>query len=235
MLIRGTGMSITRRVVLTVVVSCLVRLVLEKASIAQEAPATDGTKLPPGLYAVINTSLGSITAELFEQLTPNTVRTFVALALGKQPWLDPATHKPVMRPLYDNITFHRVIPDFMIQTGDPTGTGAHNCGFTIKDEIVKSLKFDRQGRLAMANTGARNSGACQFFITDGPYPAGDGQYAIFGQVVDGQNVVFKIARVYRDNNDKPRLAVKLIHVGIVRVAAPPASPDPAGTSTEAPR
>src|SRR5579871_301373 len=229
MLIRGTGMSITRRVVLTVVVSCLVRLVLEKASIAQEAPATDGTKLPPGLYAVINTSLGSITAELFEQLTPNTVRTFVALALGRQPWLDPKTRKPVMRPLYENITFHRVIPDFMIQTGDPTGTGTHNCGFTIKDEIVKSLMFDREGRLAMANAGTKNSGGCQFFITDGPYPAGDGHYTIFGQVVNGQDVVFKIARVARDNDDKPRLSIRLINVKVTRVGA---SSAPASTGIE---
>jgi cyclophilin family peptidyl-prolyl cis-trans isomerase len=123
----------------------------------------------------------------------------------------------VLRPLYDNITFHRVIPDFMIQTGDPTGTGAHNCGFTLNDEIVPTLKFDRPGRLAMANIGTPNSGACQFFITESPYPAGNGKYTIFGQVVDGQNVVPKITHVIRDSNDKPRFPVKLIHVNIVRI------------------
>src|SRR5215467_8357525 len=85
--------------------------------------------LPPGLYAVIHTSMGDITAELFEKETPNTVRNFIGLARGTRPWLDPKTKQGVSRPLYDNITFHRVIPNFMIQTGDPTGTGAHNCGF----------------------------------------------------------------------------------------------------------
>jgi cyclophilin family peptidyl-prolyl cis-trans isomerase len=201
-------------------------------ALAQKPGPGEPPKLPPGLYAVINTSLGTITAELYEQLVPNTVRTFVGLARGTLPWLDPKTHKPVMRPLYDSITFHRVIPDFMIQTGDPTATGAHNCGFTIKDEIVKSLKFDREGRLAMANNGARNSGACQFFITDGPYPAGDAKYTIFGQVVDGQNVVFRIARVYRDANDKPKLTIKLINVNIMRVQPPGNSPAPSNTETE---
>ena len=100
------------------------------------------------------------------------------------------------KPLYNNITFHRVIPNFMIQTGDPTATGAHDCGFTIKDEIVPSLKFDRPGRLGMANIGRPNTGGCQFFITEAPYPSLDppsGRYTIFGQVVDGQDLVAKIA------------------------------------------
>jgi cyclophilin family peptidyl-prolyl cis-trans isomerase len=139
---------------------------------AQAPPANPTPKLPPGLYAVINTSMGTITAELYEQVTPNTVRNFIGLARGTRPWLDPKSKMLVLRPLYDNITFHRVIPDFMIQTGDPTGTGAHNCGFTLNDEIVPTLKFDRPGRLAMANIGTPNSGACQFFITESPYPAG---------------------------------------------------------------
>jgi peptidyl-prolyl cis-trans isomerase A (cyclophilin A) len=183
------------------------------------APAILPPNLPPGLYAVINTSMGTITTELYEKEVPNTVRNFIGLARGTRPWLDPKTRKMVLQPLYDNITFHRVIPDFMVQTGDPTGTGAHNCGFLLPDEIVTGFRFDRAGRLAMANTGAPNSGACQFFITDGPYPAGNGKYTIFGQVVDGQKVIGKIAGVFRDNNDKPRLPVKLIHVAIVRVAA----------------
>jgi len=183
------------------------------------APANVPPNLPPGLYAVINTSMGTITAELYEKEVPNTVRNFIGLARGTRPWLDPKTRKMVLQPLYDNITFHRVIPDFMVQTGDPTGTGAHNCGFLLPDENLTGFRFDRAGRLAMANTGAPNSGACQFFITDAPYPAGNGKYTIFGQVVDGQKVIGKIAGVIRDNNDKPRLPVKLNHVDIVRVAA----------------
>jgi peptidyl-prolyl cis-trans isomerase A (cyclophilin A) len=193
-------------------------LVFGAAAQTKEPP-----KLPPGLYAVINTSMGTITAELYEQVVPNTVRNFVGLARGTKPWLDPKARQLVTRPLYDNITFHRVIPDFMIQTGDPTGTGAHNCGFTIADEFVPTLKFDRPGRLAMANTGSRNSGGCQFFITESPYPAGNNVYTIFGQVVDGQSLIGKIAHVIRDDKDKPRFPIKLMSVNIMRVAAAPAA------------
>ena len=100
--------------------------------------------------------------------------------------------------MYENLIFHRVIPDFMIQTGDPTETGAHECGFRLPDEFVASLKFDRPGRLAMANAGP-GTAACQFFITEDKYPEGDGHYTIFGQVVDGQPVVAKISHVIRDD------------------------------------
>jgi peptidyl-prolyl cis-trans isomerase A (cyclophilin A) len=129
---------------------------------------------------------------------------------------------PVTKPLYDNITFHRVIPDFMIQTGDPTGTGAYNCGFTIPDE-PGPYRFDRPGRLAMANKGP-NTGDCQFFITEAATPWLDGHHTIFGQVVDGQRIVDKIGHVIRDPNDKPRFPIKLVSVEIVRVAPPAANP-----------
>lgn len=184
----------------------------------------------PGLYAIINTSMGAITAKLFEQETPVTVRNFSALARGTKPWRDPKTGAMVAKPLYDHITFHRVIPNFMIQTGDPTGTGTHNCGIRIKDEILPALKFDRPGRLAMANIGSRNTGGCQFFITEVANPGldpgpGITGYTIFGQVVDGQDLVGKIARVPRDANDKPRTPVRLIGITIKREGpAPPATP-----------
>lgn len=185
---------------------------------AQTAPtAGTPTTLPPGLYAVIHTSMGTITAELFEKETPNTVRNFIGLARGTRPWLDPKTRKATTRPLYEDITFHRVIPDFMIQTGDPTGTGAHNCGFVLKDEIVRGLKFDRPGRLGMANIGQPNTGACQFFITEKPFPMGNGMYTIFGQVVEGMDLIGQIARVKRDGNDKPKTPVMLNKVDIIRV------------------
>src|SRR5690242_14189230 len=183
----------------------------------QAAPVTLPPNLPPGLYAVIHTSMGDITAELFEKETPNTVRNFIGLARGTRPWLDPKTKQGVSRPLYDNITFHRVIPNFMIQTGDPTGTGAHNCGYVLKDEIVRSLKFDRPGRLAMANIGQPNTGACQFFITEKPFPDGNGMYTIFGQVVGGMELIGQIARVKRDGRDKPKEPVMLTHVDVVRL------------------
>jgi peptidyl-prolyl cis-trans isomerase A (cyclophilin A) len=192
---------------------------------APPAPGTDIPKFPPGLYARINTSAGVITAQLFEKETPNTVRNFVGLARGTHQWLDPKTKKPVARPLYENLIFHRVIPYFMIQTGDPTGIGNHNCGYNLADEIVAKFKFDQPGRLAMANTGTPNSGACQFFITEDPYPMGDGKYTIFGQVVEGQEVVPKISHVIRDDNDRPRIPSKLINITFMRIVEPaPAVP-----------
>jgi peptidyl-prolyl cis-trans isomerase A (cyclophilin A) len=210
--------------------ACLsVALLCTSPAPAQAAGTAQAPKLPPGIYAVIQTSMGTITAELFDQATPNTVRNFIGLARGTRAWLDPKTRVAVLRPLYQNLLFHRVIPDFMIQTGDPTGTGAHNCGFTIKDEIVPTLKFDRPGRLAMANTGHRDSGACQFFITEAPYPAGNGMYTIFGQVVDGQNVVPKISHVITDSNDKPRFPIKLVSVNVIRVVPAVQGSSPAVT------
>ena len=152
--------------------------------------------------ATIDTTKGKIVLELFPKEAPKTVNNFVFLAREK---------------FYDGTIFHRVIPGFMIQTGDPTGTGAHNCGYVLNDEIVPDLKFDKGGRLAMANTGTPNSGACQFFITEDPFPKGNGQYTIFGQVVEGQELVAKIAHVIRDDNDKPRIPTKLINVTFVRI------------------
>jgi peptidyl-prolyl cis-trans isomerase A (cyclophilin A) len=202
------------------------------------AGSTPPPALDPGLYAVFNTSMGAITALLYEKEAPLTVANFVALARGTKKWKDPTTGAMVAKPLYNNITFHRVIPNFMIQTGDPTATGSHDCGFTIKDEIVSTLKFDRPGRLAMANTGRPNSGGCQFFITEVPYPSLDppnGAYTIFGQVVDGQDLVAKIARVPRDANDKPRTAVRLISVTIKRVGPAPAAPSASSPGKAAPK
>ena len=195
-----------------------------------QSPGNDAPKLPPGLYAAINTSAGVITAQLFDKEAPVTVRAFIGLARGTQPWLDPKTRKPATHPLYENLIFHRVIPDFMIQTGDPTETGAHDCGFTLPDEIVDSLKFDRPGRLAMANAGPHTAG-CQFFITEDNYAAGNGHYAIFGQVVDGIRIVSKISHVIRDNRDRPRIPTKLIKITITRIVG---EATPAGNGEGAP-
>jgi peptidyl-prolyl cis-trans isomerase A (cyclophilin A) len=173
-------------------------------------------QFPPGLYAVFNTSVGTFTAKLLEKDTPATVRNFVALAQGAKAWRDPKTGKLVKRPLYDGITFHRVVPGEMIQSGDPTGTGTHNCGVTIQDEFLPGLRFDRAGKLAMANTGAGDSGGCQFFITDGPMRQWDQHYAIFGNVVEGLDVVSKINHA-PVRNEKPVDPVKLISVTIERI------------------
>ncbi len=161
-------------------------------------------------------------AQLFEKETPLTVRNFSYLARGIKPWMDPKTKTMVKRPMYNGITFHRTIAGFMIQSGDPTGTGSHNCGFTIKDEIRPDLKFDRSGRLAMANIGSPNTGACQWFITEVPYPSLNGGYTIFGQVVEGQDVVTKIAHMPA-RGDKPVNPVRLIRVTFHR-EGPPAAP-----------
>ena len=185
---------------------------LAALALAQNPPA-----LKPGLYAVFNTDAGTFTAQLFEKDTPATVANFVALAQGTQPWRDPKSGQMVRRPLYENITFHRVIPGEAIQSGDPTGTSAHNCGVTIRDEFLPGLLFSGPGRLAMANTGAADSGGCQFFITDQPMPRWNGKYTVFGQVVAGMDVVSKISHA-PVHDEKPVNPVRLINVTIQRIA-----------------
>jgi cyclophilin family peptidyl-prolyl cis-trans isomerase len=180
-----------------------------------------------GLYVRFETTMGNITAKLFEAEAPKTVKNFVDLAEGRKAFKDPATGQMVRRPLYNGVTFHRVIPGFMLQTGDPTGTGAYDAGFTVPDEFTPALKFDRPGRLGMANIGRPNTGSCQFFITEVPTPHLNNMHTIFGQVVEGQDLVPKIAKVPRDQNDKPRTPVKITRVVIERVGPPPAAAAPA--------
>jgi len=173
--------------------------------------------LTPGLYAVFETSEGNFTAELFEKYPKTAVATFTGLAQGTKPWLDPKTRKMVRRPLYDGVVFHRVMKTQMIQAGDPTGIGNHNCGFTIHDEYFPGLRFDRPGRLAMANTGTENSGGCQFFVTDQAISSWDNKYVIFGQVVSGMDVVRTINRK-PIVGEKPVNPVTLKHVSIMRIS-----------------
>jgi cyclophilin family peptidyl-prolyl cis-trans isomerase len=173
-----------------------------------------------GLYAVFHTSMGNITARLYEKEAPLTVENFVALARGTKATRSPKTGKLVTFPLYDNITFHRVVPGEMIQAGDPTGTGAHNCGFTIRDEFLPGLRFDGGGKLAMANRGDPDSGGCQFFITDGPMNMWSGKYTIFGVVVEGQDVVTRINHA-PVHGDRPVNPVKMTTVTIERVGPEP--------------
>jgi len=205
-----------------------------------QAPA-DSAPTPamePGLYAIITTSMGSITARLFEKEAPQTVSNFVALASGTQPWRDPATGAMADRPLYKNLTFDRVIPDYVIQTGDPTNTGRYDCGVRVKDEILPDLQFDRPGRLGIMNFGQPDTGGCQFFITGDAYPELDPSprnygYAIFGQVVDGQEIVNRISNVPHDVKGKPRAPVWLVSVKIQRAGPGPAEPAP--KKSDAPR
>jgi len=177
-------------------------------------------QLPDGLYAIFSTSMGNFTARLYEKDTPITVENFVALAQGTKATRSPKTGSMVKVALYDNITFHRVMPDVMIQAGDPTGTGSHNCGFTIRDEFLPGLRFDSAGKLAMANTGGPDSGGCQFFITVNAMHSWDGKYTIFGAVVEGMDVVSKINRA-PVRGDRPVNPVKLESVSISRVGPEP--------------
>ena len=192
-------------------------LAMAVLAVGQKQPGED-KPLKPGLYAVFETSEGNFTAELFEKYPKNSVATFVGLAKGTTPWLDPKTHKLVRRPLYDGVVFHRVTKYQMIQAGDPTGVGNHNCGFTIRDEYFPGLRFDRPGRLAMANTGGENTGGCQFFITDQAIPSWDNKYAIFGQVVTGMDVIHTINRKPLQG-ERPVNPVTIKHVSIMRISA----------------
>lgn len=172
---------------------------------------------PPGLYtADIQTDLGTITVELYPKQAPLTVGNFIGLATGTQPWRDPRSGTIERnKPFYNGLTFHRVIPNFMIQGGDALGTGAGDAGYQFVNEIAPDLTFDRPGRLAMANAGPDTNGT-QFFITVAPYPSLNGNYTIFGQVTAGQDVADAISRVPRDGGDKPLTPVHIVKVTIHR-------------------
>lgn len=178
--------------------------------------SADEKSLPSGLYAILNTTLGKITITLFEKEAPITVGNFVALSEGKKEWTDPKTKKKVKKPFYNGLIFHRVIPKFMIQGGDPMGSGMGGPGYQFEDEFTSSLKFDRPGRLAMANSGPNTNGS-QFFITGGATPHLNNRHTIFGQVYEGQDVVREIENTSRDRRDRPTTDVVIKTVEIVRV------------------
>jgi peptidyl-prolyl cis-trans isomerase A (cyclophilin A) len=208
-------------------------LAVAAAAFAQTPPAAAPAATPaaePGLYATINTTLGAIKVKFYEKEAPITVKNFLALTRGTKAWKDPKTGQMVTRPLYAGTIFHRVIPNFMIQGGDPTGTGMGDPGFTIPDEFAPNLKFDVPGRLAMANIGQPHTGGCQFFITVVPTPHLNGKHTIFGQVIEGQDVVNKIVAVPTGANDKPQTPVKIVSVVIKRVG-PPVTAAPATKKT----
>ncbi len=174
--------------------------------------------LASGTYATLNTSEGKILVRLFESEAPITVKNFTELAEGKREWTHPSTRAKSTDKLFDGTIFHRVIPDFMIQGGDPTGTGMGGPGYRFEDETKGSKhKFDKAGKLAMANSGPGTNG-CQFFITVAPTPWLTGNHTIFGEVVEGQDIADKISKVPRGGQDKPKTPVVLESVTIERVA-----------------
>jgi len=194
---------------------------------APQATAAAAT-VPNGPRAILDTSMGRITCQFYQKQAPKAVANFIGLAEGTKDWTDPATHRKMHnKPLYDGTAFHRVIPEFMIQGGDPTGTGMGDPGYTFDDEFDPNLNFDRPGRLAMANSGPNTNGS-QFFITEIPYESLNQHYTLFGQCDDaGVEVVKAIARVPRDSEDKPLTPVVLKKVTIVPEGAP-LPPLPAG-------
>ena len=171
----------------------------------------------PGTYAVFNTSEGQIVTRLFEKDAPKTVANFIDLAEGKREWTHPVGNKKSSDKLYDGTIFHRVIPDFMIQGGDPAGNGMGGPGYRFEDETKGSPhKFNVPGKLAMANSGPNTNGS-QFFITVAPTDWLTGKHTIFGEVVEGQNIVEKISRVARNSQDKPQKPVVIESLTIERV------------------
>lgn len=187
-------------------IACVVSVVLLTSCKSNYADLGDG------LYAAIKTSKGEMVIRLEEEKTPVTVANFVSLAEGENPFVS-EEHKG--KPYYDGLTFHRVIPDFMIQGGDPTGTGSGNPGYRFKDEIDPSLTHSGKGILSMANSGPKTNGS-QFFITQKATPWLDGKHTVFGKVVDGMEVIDSIAAVPTGPGDRPRDTVFMEKVSIVR-------------------
>ena len=171
----------------------------------------------PGTYAIFDTTEGQIVVRLFENDAPVTVKNFIELAEGSREWSHPTTREKSNNPLYNGTIFHRVIPDFMIQGGDPTGTGMGGPGYKFQDETKGSPhSFDKKGKLAMANSGPNTNGS-QFFITVAPTTWLTGNHTIFGEVVEGQEIADKISKLPRNRQDKPNTDVVLNSVQIERV------------------
>jgi peptidyl-prolyl cis-trans isomerase A (cyclophilin A) len=178
-------------------------------------------KLPPGVYAHFQTSLGNFTCELFEKQSPVTVANFIGLTQGTKQYTDPRTNQKSTKPYFDGTVFHRIMDGFMIQGGDPLATGTGGPGYEFKNEHSPDLKFDKEGILAMANAGPDTNGS-QFFVTLAPVAQLNGGYTIFGHVVEGMDVVHKIGSVPvkvgpSGEKSSPVAPVKLTKVTIERV------------------
>jgi len=186
----------------------------DKADKKADKKSAKTAKKAKDTFAVIETNKGTIKAKLFPDTAPKTVENFVALAKGTKEWTDPKTDKKVKKPLYDGLIFHRVIPNFMIQGGDPLGNGTGGPGFTFEDEFSDAApKMDKPGILAMANAGPNTNGS-QFFITVAATPWLNGHHTVFGEVVDGMDVVNAIAKVKTGAQDLPVDPVVIKHIKI---------------------
>ena len=170
-----------------------------------------------GTYARFDTTEGSFTVHLFDKEAPNTVANFVGLAEGTKEWVDPETGQKKKEPFYDGVIFHRVINGFMIQGGDRLGQGTGGPGYKFADEFHPSLRHSKAGILSMANAGPHTNGS-QFFITLGPTPHLDNRHSVFGEVVEGLDVVKKIGAVSTGHHDRPLKPVVINKVSIQREA-----------------
>ncbi len=202
-----------------IAILCLASLAAAQTTSQQHSTTEKSNQKTAEPVAVIETTAGNITCTLFPNQAPLSVANFIGLATGTKDWKDPKTGKTMHGvPLYDGTIFHRVIPNFMIQGGDPIGTGTGDPGYQIKDEVSSTLTFNQPGRLAYANSGPNTNGS-QFFITEVPYESLNGHYSIFGQCQD-LDVVKKIARMARDpRNDKPYDPVKITKIKISNAPA----------------
>lgn len=219
------------------------------SALAQQSQATPGTSAslpdspdaqahvapqPTGPTAVFDTTMGRMTCKLFSQEAPKTVANFIGLAEGTKDWTNPAEPHQKMhgKSLYNGTIFHRVIPGFMIQGGDPLGTGEGDPGYTVPDEFDPNLNFDVAGRLAMANSGPNTDGS-QFFITTAPQPRLNQHYTIFGQCDQHSVLVAEsIADVERDDHDKPLEPVVLKKLTIVQNGQPMPPPPSAAPADQ---
>lgn len=174
------------------------------ANTLQACQAADGapSSKAAGTYAVFNTSAGTFTAKLFDKDAPKTVANFVGLAEGTKEWTDPQTGKKVKKPFYNGLIFHRVIDGFMIQGGCPLGTGTGGPGYKFADEFNPKLRHDKAGILSMANSGPNTNGS-QFFITLGPTPHLDDRHSVFGEIIEGMDVVKKIGSTKTEGANRP--------------------------------
>jgi peptidyl-prolyl cis-trans isomerase A (cyclophilin A) len=182
----------------------------------EDTPVDKAPALEQGTYAKIKTTLGDITVRLFKDKVPKTVENFTGLANGTKEYTDPKTNEKKTGKFYDGIIFHRVIPGFMIQTGDPLGEGYGGPGYRFEDEFHPELKHNKPGILSMANSGPNSNGS-QFFITLGPTPHLDYRHSVFGEVVDGMEAVEKIGDVERNSRDKPFEEVAMESVKIFEI------------------
>lgn len=215
-----------RRTLSTLALVLLLAFALGVRPTTASPQAASKPSVPAAATAVFDTTAGTLRCTLFPKEAPKTVANFIGLAEGTKDWTHPFTKsKKKGVPLFNGTIFHRVIPNFMIQGGDPAGNGTGSPGYSFEDEFVATLKFDRPGRLAMANSGPNSNGS-QFFITDVPTPHLNNRHTIFGQCDDASIVlVRKIARAPRDmRNDKPFTAIKINKITIERGAAKPAPP-----------